>query len=56
MAALPSQLLAPVPTVHGQGRQARRAEGAPLKLLEKVVTTWPMGMVRISDTLASGCE
>jgi hypothetical protein len=28
----PSQLLAPVLAAHGRGRQARRAEGAPLKL------------------------
>ena len=32
LAALPPQLLAPVLTAHGQGRQARRAGGAPLKL------------------------
>ena len=31
LAALPSQLLAPVLAVHGRGRQARRAAGAPLK-------------------------
>jgi hypothetical protein len=32
LAALPSQLLAPVLADHGWGCQARRAEGAPLKL------------------------
>ena len=32
LAAHPSHLLAPVLTVHGRGRQARRAGGAPLKL------------------------
>ena len=31
LAALPSRLLARVLAAHGRGRQARRAEGAPLK-------------------------
>ena len=56
LAALPSRLLAPVLAVHGLGRQARRAEGAPLKTVEKVVTTRPMALVRSPDPLASGCE
>jgi len=39
LAAHPSRLLAPVLAVHGQGRQAWRAAGAPLKpFVEKVVT------------------
>ena len=33
LAALPPRLLAPVLAVHGLGRQAWRAEGAPLKKL-----------------------
>jgi hypothetical protein len=32
------RLLAPVLAVHGRGRQARRAGGAPLKAVEKLVT------------------
>jgi hypothetical protein len=41
LAALPSRLLAPVPVVHGQGRQARRAGGAPLKVVSREVVTAP---------------
>ena len=42
LAALPSRLLAPVPAVHGRGRQAWRAEGAPLMIVKKILTasTW----------------
>jgi hypothetical protein len=44
LAALPSQLLASVLAVHGLGRQAWRAEGAPLKkTVGKVVTPWAVG-------------
>ncbi len=39
LAALPSRLVAPVLAVHGQGRQARRAEGAPLIIVKKILTT-----------------
>jgi len=39
LAALPPRLLASALALHGLGRQAWRAEGAPLKLfVEKVVT------------------
>ena len=50
LAAFPPQLLASVLAVHGWGRQARRAEGAPLKVVEKVVTTWRWRMsVALAD-------
>ena len=38
LAAHSSRLLAPVLTVHGRGRQARRAEGAPLMIVKKILT------------------
>src|SRR6185369_14785409 len=38
LAAHPSRLLAPVLAVHGRGRQARRAEGAPLMIVKKILT------------------
>ena len=38
LAALSSRRLAPVPAVHDRGRQAWRAEGAPLMIVKKILT------------------
>ena len=38
LAALSPRLLASVLAVHGRGRQARRAEGAPLMIVKKILT------------------
>ena len=42
LAALPSRLLASVLAVHGPGRQAWRAEGAPLMTVKKILTATPL--------------
>jgi hypothetical protein len=39
LATHPSRLLEPALAVHGQGRQARRAGGAPLMIVKKILTT-----------------
>ena len=41
LAALSPRLLAPALAVHGRSRQARRAEGAPLKNPVEIVVTSP---------------
>jgi hypothetical protein len=42
LAVPPLTLLAPVLAAHGRGRQARRAEGAPLMTVKKILTATPL--------------
>jgi hypothetical protein len=51
LAVLPSQLLASVLAVHGRGRQARRAEGAPLKKA-RTESCHRLGRTEASDSRA----